>query len=798
MPDVQPYDPPLSGVKVLDISSGPLRAVSRIYADLGADITHVELAGVTNHVAFGPVVDGVEITEALNSLGVTSLRLDRSDEGDAAQWRQLLADADILIESTTPNSPEESALNVDAIHVARPELVILSISDFGRSTRFSGWKGTSPVFHSLTGELSRTGSPNREPLIPPGELPYETAAAQAAFMTLAVYLDRLRTGHGELIDFSILEGAMQALDPAFGMAGSAAMGQSMSSLPRGRVDMSHQYPIIPCKDGYVRICVLAKRQWHGMFEWMGRPKEFADPKFDDLHVRFATPSLVPAIGRFFADKTRAELEEQGQTHGVPTAAVLSVEEALHTPQIQARGFFREVEIAPGLCAPVPVGVMEVDGARASALDITVPDASGVPAEQSSLPEHAPLNEGRPLEGLKVVDFGVIIVGGDTTRMLGDLGAEVIKVENSGFPDGARASLPPGKMMPGFASGHRNKKSIGINVQDPEGLALTRKLIADADLVFTNWKPGVMQKLGLDYDALKEINPGVVVADSSAFGQSGPWAKRLGYGPLVRAAAGFTEQWTYPGEPGSFQDAITVYPDHVCSRISAVGALSLLIRRERTGRGGSVSQAQAEVMMSHMVPALVARSLAATGHQVEAPVHDAPWGLFPAAGDDEWVTVTVRNDAEWTALARAIGHEELLADPALAAPAGRDAQRARIDAAVTAWTSQHSPDDVMEQLQAAGVPAAKMLRGNELPAWEFYRERRDFREEMHPYGDMPFTLENVQMHAEHIPDPPLGQAPLLGEQTVEIARNRLGLSEDEIARLVERGVLEVAVIPTPIA
>ncbi|ALJ21727.1 CaiB/BaiF CoA-transferase family protein [Microbacterium sp. No. 7] len=791
------YDPPLAGVRVIDLSTGPMLAIGRLYADLGADITRVDLAGVTTAVPFGPVVDGVEIAAALATLGIPSTRVDPATPQGSAAWRTLLEGADILIETTTPGSPEEEALDVAALRRARPALVVLSVSDFGRDTRFARWKGTSPVFHALSSELSRTGAPGREPLVPPGELPYDTAAAQAAFVALTVFLDRLRTGRGDVIDFSVLEGAAAALDPAFGMAGSAAMGESLASLPRGRTDESHKYPIIPCLDGHVRICVLAKRQWQGMFEWMGRPERFADPSFDNLFVRFASPDLIPAIAAFFADRTRAELEASGQRYGVPTAAVLSVEEAVGTEQVAARGFFRDLELAPGLTAPVPVGIAEVDGVRASVLNVPPPPRPARPATAARLAARPRAERGLPLEGIRVVDFGVIIVGGDSTRMLADLGAEVVKVENSAFPDGARASLPPGVMMPGFASGHRNKRSIGIDLQHPEGLELARRLIAEADLVFTNWKPGTMEKLGLDHASLASVNPGVVVIDSSAFGPTGPWAQRLGYGPLVRAATGFTKKWVYPDAPDGFQDDITVYPDHVSSRIGALLALALLVRRERTGRGGSGSSAQAEIMMSHMVPDLVVSALAARGHAVETPAHDAPWGVFPAAGDDDWLVVTVRGDDEWRALTTAIGRPDLRDDDALRTRAGRDAARQRIDEAVGAWAAAHTADEGMELLQAARVPAGAMLRGADLPRWELSLARRTFREETHPFGTQPFTLENVQIHAEHVADPPSGPAPLLGEHTAQIAAEALGLSADETSALVERGILEAPLLPSQV-
>lgn len=788
------YDPPLLGVRVTDLVSGPMQAVSRHFLDLGAQVTRVHLPGVTASAGFGPVVGGIALGSAIAARGARQVTVDLSAPAGRQAWADLLAASDILIENTAPGSAAETALDAGGIRRAYPALVVLSISDFGRGNDFSAWQGSTPVYHALTGELSRSGIPGRDPLIPPGDLPYDVAAAQAAFQALSLYLDRLRTGAGDRIDFSVLDGAMQALDPAFGMTGSAAAGVPLSAAPRGRAEARHQYPIIGCKDGFARICVLAQRQWRGMFEWMGKPEEFADPAYDSLGVRFSSPTLVPAIARFFADKTRAELEEQGQQYGVPVAGVLTLAEALTTEQIRARGFLREAELAPGLSGPVPAGIVEIDGARA--WHDEVPEAAGTQATHAAVLAARERGHDRlPLDGIRVLDLGVIVVGGDTGRLLGDLGADVVKVENSAFPDGARAAQGPSGMAPGFAAGHRNKRGIGINLRDPDGRRLVRELARSADIVLTNFKPGVIASLGLDYGSLSDVSPGIVIVDSSAFGPTGPWSRRLGYGPLVRAAAGCTDQWVYPGEPGSFSDAVTVYPDHVCARVGALGALALLVRRERTGRGGSVSVAQSEVMLSHFGARIAAQDLTGRGHDADAdPEHDAPWGLFPSAGDDDWVAVTVRGDADWAALCEVIGRPDLLADPSLSDAARRDGQRERVNAAVTEWTAQRSPFEAMEKLQSAGVPAGAMLRAIDMPAWGYYRQRHAFREELHPLGTGPWVMENVQIHAGRVAEPPFLPAPLLGEQTYQIAEELLGLDTAQIDELVRRGVLEIAPDP----
>ncbi len=765
------YDPPLAGVRVLDASSGPMTAVGRLYADLGADVTVLQMPGVTVDGPVGPYVASVAVQTAINRHGLPTVEIDMSTAHGRKQFDTFLGGTDILIESTRPGSPAEEALSVRTLRSRHPSLVILSVSDFGRDNDFRHWQATTPVLHALSSELSRSGIPGRAPLIPPAELPYQVAAAQAAATTLSVFLDRLRTGDGDLIDFAVLDGAMQTLDPPFGSAGSASAGVAVSAQQRDWNAERQRYPIFRCADGYVRICVLSKRQWRGMFALMGSPQEFADPSYDKLGKRFHSPDLQEAIERFCADKTRAELEEQGQAHGVPTAALLTLPEALAAEHFTARGFFTDAELAPGVVAPIPAGVCEIDGHRATASH-RAESQRIVSAPVLGARERA--GQGLPLEGLRILDLGVIVVGADTGRFFGDLGADVVKVEHSAHPDGLRLGKPTAMTQP-YAAGHRNKRSIGIDLRCDEGRALAHRLVERSDVVLTNFKPGVAGALGMDHATLRQINPEVVVVDSSAFGPTGPWAARLGYGPLVRAAVGFTNLWVYPGEPDTFCDTVTVYPDHVAARIGSLAALALLIRRERTGSGGAASISQAEVMLTHLAADIAADALRRSGHPDAPSVPDGLRGTYAAAGDDQWVVVTPRSDDELRALAGVVG-----------APG---ASGAGLDDALAAWTAGRSKVAAMTELQAAGIPAGAVLRADELPGFGYYQQRRAFREELHPFGSVPFIVENAQIHCAHVADPPMRQAPLLGEQTAEIAAELLGLDPAQITALHDRGVLE---------
>ena len=748
-------DRPLHGMRVLDGVSSPMAAIARHFTELGADVIRLEPEGGAQDRRQGLLVDGVSLDFVAANLGKRAAKAD--------QLAALAVNADLLIAPL-------GKVDVAALRAANPALVVLSVSDFGDTEAYRDWVGSGAVYHALTGELSRSGIPGREPLPPPAYLALVCAGVQAAYCALLAYYNALKTGLGDHLDFSVLDGAQQALDPGYGIAGSATAGVPAYKLPRGRAEARHLYPIIACKDGFVRLCVLAPRQWRGMFEWMGSPGEFADPSFDLLQTRFSSTTLIPAIARFFADKTRLELEAAGQRFGVPTAAVLDLDEALVSEQIAARKAFVPVEIAPGTSAPFPDGVLEIDGVRMGIAGPApqVPTAPLAWAPRAEQPRPTPAGDG-PLSGLRVLDFGVIVVGAEGGRLLADQGADVIKVENAAFPDGSRQNRTKDLISPTFATGHRNKRSLGLNVRDPEGKALLLRLIGNTDVLLSNFKGGTLESLGLDYASLKAINPRIIVTDSSAFGPTGPWSKRLGYGPLVRASAGLTMQWRYPGEADSFSDAITVYPDHVAGRIGAIGVLALLIRRLRTGMGGAVSISQAEVMLSHMAARIAGTALERAGHVVtEQPEQSA---IYPCAGDDDWCVVTLRHDADREAALKVSG----------GLPLG-------------AWLATQEPRAAMVALQQAGVPAGAMLRVSELPEFDYYPKRRYFREVSNPHMRFPFTVEAAPILSQRLPDPPEAPAPLMGEHTARIMRDELGLAEAEIARLIEAGVLEQYKMP----
>lgn len=718
-------DRPLAGVRVVDVVAGPLAPASRYLAELGARVDRLVPP---------------DAADALADRAANVGKRRHAFDHHAPEAAALLAAADLVM--------EDVGLDAAALRRARPAQVVLSVSPFGRGTGLSGWRASDAVLHALSGELSRSGVRGRAPLPPPGRLAWECAAAQAAFVAVQSLYHAVRTGAGDHLDFAALDGAVQALDPGFGIGGSATLGRPAHLLSRDRPSLGFQYPILPCADGHVRLCLLAPRQWQGMFRWMGEPPAFADPRFNRTAERYKSPDLLPAIAAFFAGRTRAELEIEAAAHGVPLSGLATLAEVPALPHFVARGAFRREAIA-GREWSLPNGAMVVDGARMT------PDV----ATEAASPATGRAALTRPFEGIKVLDLGVIVVGAETGRLLADQGADVVKVESRAFPDGNRQSYLPYGLSASFAAGHRNKRGLGLDLRHPDGRALFLELVAQADVVLSNFKPGTMESLGLGAAALAAANPRIVTVESSAFGDTGPWSRRMGYGPLVRAATGLADAWRYPGETDGYSDSVTIYPDHVAARIGAIAAVALLIRRERMGRGGHASIAQAEVMLAQFGPE-IARAAASIAHAGEQS------DVYRCAGDDEWCVVSLRDEADAATLAATCDGSP-----------------------VAAWMAGRTADDAMRALQARGLAAARMLRVADLPAFSYHVERGLFRTEDHPCLPDPFIAEARQARSTRLAAPEQRPAPLMAEHGAAVLADWLGMGQADCAALEAQGVVE---------
>ncbi len=795
---VQMVDGLLETLRVLDLSSGVADTVTRLFADLGADVLKVELPGGSPGRDALPTLAGASIDFAVHNANKRSVVLDPLDDGDCDRFFDLAAGADIVVESGLVGQAAAFETSGAELAARYSHLVVLSVTDFGASGPRSSWSATDPVLYAMCGALARSGPTTGAPVPPPDGIASATAAVQAAWAALVAYYNRLRCGAGDYIDFSRFDAVVMALDPAFGAHGQAAAGVRRPGRWRGRPKNQDAYPIYPCKDGYVRLCVMAPRQWHGLRRWLGEPADFQDPKYDVIGERFAAwPEIGALIRQLFAEQTMKDLVTAGQQHGVPIAAVLTPSQILDSEHFRAVGAITEAELAPGVRTTVPTGYFVVDGRRSGFRSPAPAAGSDQPCWLGN-PAVVPSPPGKigdyPFAGLRILDLGIIVAGGELSRLFGDIGAEVIKVESADYPDGLRQARVGDPMSESFAWTRRNHLALGLDLRSVEGKEIFGRLVAGADAVFANFKPGTLAALGLSYDALHAINPRIVLAGSSAFGEEGPWSARMGYGPLVRATTGVTRLWTSDDPDGradtarhAFYDATTIFPDHVVGRVAAIAALAALIHRDRTGGGANVHIAQAEVVVNQLDTLYVTQAALAAGVswvREDTSLH----AVCPCAGDDEWCVVSIRSDDEWWLAASVFDHPEWADDARFSTGEARLANRHELVELVSAWTRTRTPARASELLQAAGIPAGPMNRPPDVLEDPQLRSRKLYCDMTHPLIDRPLPAETGPAPFRNIPPAPQRPAPLPGQDTGEVCRRLLGMSPEQTQRLIADRVL----------
>ena len=395
---------------------------------------------------------------------------------------------------------------------------------------------------------------------------------------------------------------------------------------------------------------------------------------------------------------------------------------------------------------------------------------------------------RPLEGIRIADFTVHNAGPFCTHLLSQLGAEVIKIESAMRLDAFRKPHPVyGRMGPAtFDQVASTKLSVRINLKKAEGISLAKRIVDVSDIAAESFRPNVMDRLGLGYQALRAVKDDIVMLSVSSSGQSGPDSHFAGYAPLFGAWGGLGELTGYEdGPPVEIRHVM----DHTVGMNAAVAVMAALHRRRATGKGGHVDVAAREVAASLVGDML---ALAATGGSPgrigNAHPRMAPHGVYPAKGEDRWVSLAVAGDAEWRGMAEALGRPDLARDPRFADEASRHANRKALDEIVFAWTVTREANETAELLQKAGISAHASWTTPELAADAHLRERGAIVEVSEPDGKLraavgvPMLMSKGQDIGIH------RGTPKLGEHEDYVYGEILGMSRAERQSLEEAQVI----------
>jgi crotonobetainyl-CoA:carnitine CoA-transferase CaiB-like acyl-CoA transferase len=393
-----------------------------------------------------------------------------------------------------------------------------------------------------------------------------------------------------------------------------------------------------------------------------------------------------------------------------------------------------------------------------------------------------------LSGTRIVSLSTGIAGPNAARMLANYGAEVFKVEsNAGGLDAFRSYGDSPEASPRFIEVNLNTRSITLNLKRPEAVDLLKELVARSDVVMDNFRPGVMERLGLGPDELHRIRPDLIVVRMPGLGSTGPLSGYGTWGPTLTAYSGLTYLWNHPGQERPIGSQ-GVYPDYLTGVMVPVIVTAALLQRRRTGVGTVIDVAQVD-LAAYMLGTIFLDSLV-NGRDAEPhgndSAHMAPHGCYRCSGADRYCVIAVQNDEQWQALCAVVG-PALADDPRFGTFVDRQHHRAELNAAITGWTEDRDAAAVMELLQAAGVPAGVVQSGADLAADEHLDARGFLDTVSHPIlGEI--TMAGLPIHFSRGGAEPFTSPPPLGSDNEYVITELLGHDKDQLAKWQEEQIV----------
>ncbi len=819
----------LEHIRVLDLSDDRGQLCGQMLAGLGADVIAIEPPGGSRSRQVGPFAEGDEaagidgLDAAERSLfhwsynrGKRSVELDITSSVGRSQLLDLVAGADVVIESAGGGVMESLDLGPAVMAERNPAAIVVSISAFGQTGPRAEWHESDLIVGAAAGVLALTGNEDRAPLRISLPQAYHHAAIDALCGILVALHDRQNhSGLGQHLDISAQQSFGVATQSFMlnELCGSGASERVAGGVRLAGLDTKIQL-LWPCKDGQVSVTFLFGAalgpfttnlmDWvheEGFCDEETKNKDwvlYANMLFDGSEPISEYERVKECLADFLATKTKSELLDASFERRVLITPVTDSADVVGSAHWAAREFWDDVETPignvrfPGAFAKFSATPLRALGA-APTVGAHTNEVLAEPTRTIELPDALGGGDAAPdlpLAGLKVADFTWVFAGPYATRMLADLGAEVVRVESTQSLDALRTAgnfqddnTDPDWALQ-FSNMNAGKWGMTLDLTNPDSRDLVHDLVRWSDITLESFSPKAMVNWGYDYESLRKVRPDLIMASSCLMGQTGPQRLLAGFGTMAAAISGFFHLTGWPDRApcGPFM----AYTDYVSPRFLMTGVLAALEHRRRTGEGQYIDLSQAEATMQLQGPALLDYTV--NGRIMERAGNDdtdfAPHGVYPTAGDDAWLAVAVTDDQAWKALCEALGRQDLVALDSRA----RLDRRRELDEVVAEWTSGRDGQEAMEQLQAAGVAAYVVQNSAETIIDPQLAHRGNFVEV--PHDAMGTTwVEGNRLHLSRTPAQVKQGAPTLGQHTWDVLTEVLAYDPDRAAELIGTGIFE---------
>lgn len=773
-------------LRVVEISSGIAGAYCGwLLQGMGAEVRCVAPAAASAGAA--AVTDPIALAMAFYAADKQAIA--------AADAALAISEADLVITDDAPRLASLAGRQIGDLAVTQPDTVFGVTSIFGMTGPLADVPAVPLDAQATAGVAWALGEPGRPPLaIPPGVLECQAGAHLAAACLMARLAGPAAQG-GQIVDIALND----VLTHYVGVNCRFYIHHGMTWRRAGRraADSGGAYPfvILPCADGAVCLSGRTRAEWQRFVEAMGTPAWSQEPRYQKLRAMGQQyPDEVDAlIMPWLAERTKAEIEEIADRFRLTIAPLRDLADVIATSQLAERGFLRSWAednrklVGPGL----PFRVSDQRGTRQA------PNHASTLLSAAGGRQHAAVLG--PLAGLRVLDMGWVWSAPQVGSILAQLGAEVIKVEHRARPDNSRLSgviIRDGQriegdttdMSPMFHQINKGKAGITLNLKEPAGVELLKQLAASCDIVLENMSAGSVERSGIGYDTLSAINPRLVMVAMSGAGQFGPLADMRTYAPTMSSFVGLESLVGYPDSlpTGALNFAIG---DPNAAVHALVALFAALARRETTGRGCYIDLSQTEALLATLTPYVLQAQIEGRQPLPAGNMHPAmaPHGIYPTAGEDRWLSLAVRNDADWSSLARVAGDQPWVRDARFTNAGGRIASREALDELIAAWTATRDRDALVAELRAAGIPASPV---NDIEG--VWSDNQIAARGMADMVEIPGLGREVLFRAPwNVSGMAIAKGtrgPLTGEDNERVLCGTLGLSGEDFERLAVAGVI----------